>query len=309
MSTSQIYFNSKATWRTHAVGFFLAVLLFVVSLDSGRGATYEDNFISGLGAWRAGPAWSIENATADGSSLTVDTHDDEFAWLTNLSLAGSWCIEIDLTFEELYSDNGTTGTAGIALGTDNYGLLYLVDNIYAQDGAIYIGMGYWTGEWVSTLSTANWYPGAQRRVQLRLERQTGSNRLHLTVTSPRPGGRRGDFKQEFDTTPVPFYILNQLTRVGLRGFWTKIAFHRITVETPLPLEVENASPADMQLSFYPGLTVTGTAGAEYQVQYSTSVEQDHWITLTNLTLKDPVVRWFDTTADGAKNRFYRAVQE
>jgi len=60
------------------------------------------------------------------------------------------------------------------------------------------------------------------------------------------------------------------------------------------------NPANVSLGFYPGLTISGVEGYSYIIQSSTNLENTNgWLTLTNLTLTQPVQLWIDTTVDAS----------
>ena len=72
------------------------------------------------------------------------------------------------------------------------------------------------------------------------------------------------------------------------------------------------NPAGVSLGLYPGLTVDGVVGRTYEIQYTTTVlDTNSWISLTNLTLTQPVQLWIDTSTDAMcgthPKRFYRVV--
>lgn len=72
------------------------------------------------------------------------------------------------------------------------------------------------------------------------------------------------------------------------------------------------NPAGVSLGLYPGLTVEGTPGNHYGIQYATNVgPYATWNTLTQFTLMQPIQLWIDTannTTDGNNpRRFYRVV--
>ncbi|MEI8045352.1 MAG: hypothetical protein WCL11_28335, partial [Verrucomicrobiota bacterium] len=56
--------------------------------------------------------------------------------------------------------------------------------------------------------------------------------------------------------------------------------------------------------FSPTLTIGGVAGYSYVIQSSTNLaDTNAWVTLTNLTLTQPVELWVDTSVD-ASTPFY-----
>jgi hypothetical protein len=72
------------------------------------------------------------------------------------------------------------------------------------------------------------------------------------------------------------------------------------------------NPAGVSIGLYPFLTIEGTAGKSFGIQYTIDVSQTNsWITLTNLTLSQPVQVWIDTGVDVSPGhdakRFYRIV--
>jgi hypothetical protein len=72
--------------------------------------------------------------------------------------------------------------------------------------------------------------------------------------------------------------------------------------------------ANVSLGFCPALTITGIAGYSYTIQGSTNVGNSNgWITLTNLTLTEPVELWIDTTVNASSpfnsQHFYRVTPQ
>jgi len=66
-------------------------------------------------------------------------------------------------------------------------------------------------------------------------------------------------------------------------------------------------PSDTIFGVYAGITVVGTSGNSYFIQYSTDLV--NWITATNITLDQPSANWTDYSADFRSNpgRYYRVV--
>ena len=72
------------------------------------------------------------------------------------------------------------------------------------------------------------------------------------------------------------------------------------------------NPAGVSLGIYPGLTVQGTPGKTFGIQYATNVGPNAtWMTMTQLTLVQPIQMWFDAENNIAvgsnPRRFYRVV--
>src|SRR5713101_2047105 len=57
---------------------------------------------------------------------------------------------------------------------------------------------------------------------------------------------------------------------------------------------------------YPGLTITGTVGGSYPIQYVNALSDlNNWVTLTTLTLPSSPYLFMDSTAPDVPQRFYR----
>ncbi len=66
---------------------------------------------------------------------------------------------------------------------------------------------------------------------------------------------------------------------------------------------------NLEIASYPGVTVNGTEGLTYRIDYTTNLGQGSvWVPITNLTLPVSPYLWIDTTSPILTRRFYRAVQ-
>jgi hypothetical protein len=65
--------------------------------------------------------------------------------------------------------------------------------------------------------------------------------------------------------------------------------------------------AGLTLQHYAGLTINGSVGGNYQIQYVNTISDTNWVTLTNLTLTTSPYLYFDASSAGVPTRFYRAV--
>jgi hypothetical protein len=61
------------------------------------------------------------------------------------------------------------------------------------------------------------------------------------------------------------------------------------------------------LKFYAGITLTGTVGQQFRVEYTEALGIANWLTLTNLTLPFSPYLVIDPNSPGQAKRFYRAV--
>ena len=82
--------------------------------------------------------------------------------------------------------------------------------------------------------------------------------------------------------------------------------------TSAPPALLVVNPAGVSIGLYPFLTIEGTVGKSFGIQYTTDVSQTNsWISLTNFTLTQPVQVWTDTSVDASPGhdpkRFYRVV--
>jgi len=71
---------------------------------------------------------------------------------------------------------------------------------------------------------------------------------------------------------------------------------------------------NLSLFFCPALTINGTAGYSYTIQSTTDLTNPgSWVTLTNLTLTQPVQIWVDTSVNAGSpfnpKYFYRALPQ
>ena len=72
------------------------------------------------------------------------------------------------------------------------------------------------------------------------------------------------------------------------------------------------NPANVSLNLRSSLTIDGTVGYTYGIDYTTNlVDTNSWVRLTNLTLSEPMQIWVDTSVDirEAKGRYYRVVAQ
>jgi hypothetical protein len=78
--------------------------------------------------------------------------------------------------------------------------------------------------------------------------------------------------------------------------------------TSSPAVLAIAAGATLDLHFYAGITIDGTVGLNYRVDYAESLAQtNNWLTLTNLTLASSPFLLFDIQSTNSPQRFYRAV--
>lgn len=72
------------------------------------------------------------------------------------------------------------------------------------------------------------------------------------------------------------------------------------------LVFQPATPT-LDLHMYAGLTVTGSVGAPYQIQYQDGLGNTHWLPLADFILPASPYFFVDTNSPHSSQRFYRAV--
>ena len=74
-------------------------------------------------------------------------------------------------------------------------------------------------------------------------------------------------------------------------------------------QLYSQSPPNLTIELYAGLTITGTTGGLYTIQYTGDPSRtDGWIALTTILLPSSPYLWVDTTDPATGKRFYRAVE-
>ena len=95
------------------------------------------------------------------------------------------------------------------------------------------------------------------------------------------------------------------------GFYSVIVSNQFGSVTNTPQQVV-VNPAGVSLGFCPALTITGVVGFSYIIQSTTDLANTNaWVTLTNLTMTQPVLLWVDTNVDASSpsdsKTFYRVL--
>lgn len=118
----------------------------------------------------------------------------------------------------------------------------------------------------------------------------------------------------FDGSAIPSatnatLVLTNLEFNNAGPYWVTVSnMYGGTVSTEATLLV---NPAGISLGVYPGLTITGAIGKSFVIQYSVNLRQSNWTTITNVTLSQPTMIWFDSTdniSDGTQpRRYYRVM--
>jgi len=100
----------------------------------------------------------------------------------------------------------------------------------------------------------------------------------------------------------------QAANAGLYSLVVSNVFGSAT-NPPAQVVVE---PSGVSLRLYPGVTINGVAGYNYIIQSTADLSNTNsWITMTNLTLTEPIQLWVDTNTDASQPgnpvRFYQVL--
>jgi hypothetical protein len=89
------------------------------------------------------------------------------------------------------------------------------------------------------------------------------------------------------------------------GFYSVVVSSSLGSVTNPPAQVI-VQPAGVSLGFCPALTINGVVGYSYIIQSSLNLtDTNAWVTLTNVTLTQPLQMWVDTSVDASSPFFSR----
>jgi hypothetical protein len=99
----------------------------------------------------------------------------------------------------------------------------------------------------------------------------------------------------------------QISDAGAYSVVVTSAYGSVT-NTPADLVV---NPAEVSIALYAGITIHGTIGYNYGIEYATNLQNAVWQYLTNVTLSQPTEIWVDTSVPAAERarRFYRVTNQ
>lgn len=83
------------------------------------------------------------------------------------------------------------------------------------------------------------------------------------------------------------------------GFYSIVVSSSLGSATNTPEEVV-VNPAGVSVGLYPGVTVGGVVGYNYIIQRTADLgNTNSWVTMTNMTLTQPLELWVDTSVDAS----------
>lgn len=99
----------------------------------------------------------------------------------------------------------------------------------------------------------------------------------------------------------------QISDAGAYSVVVTSAYGSVT-NAPADLVV---NPAEVSIALYAGITIHGTIGYNYGIEYATNLQNAVWQYLTNVTLSQPTEIWVDTSVPAAERarRFYRVTNQ
>jgi hypothetical protein len=93
------------------------------------------------------------------------------------------------------------------------------------------------------------------------------------------------------------------------GYYSVVVSNSVASVASAPALVV-VNPAGVSLGLYAALTINGTVGKNFGIQYTTDLAAtDSWTTITNIILTQPAQLWMDTavTVTSQPRRFYRVI--
>lgn len=117
---------------------------------------------------------------------------------------------------------------------------------------------------------------------------------------------------------LPYYCCNDRYRVSdSRVFVSALYFMKLpTLLFSLPVlalcaagqHAIGQAPSSLNIQPYAGLSITGTVGRVYTVQYTTNLAQTNWTAAGFVPLPHSPYLWLDTSAPATEQRFYRTIE-
>jgi len=108
------------------------------------------------------------------------------------------------------------------------------------------------------------------------------------------------------TNAILTILQTQMTDEGIYTVKVSNAV-RALLSAPARLIVEDVDSAELELHTYAGLTITGTIGRSYRVEYEDALQPGIWKGIAVVQLTSSPQLWFDVDPAGHSRRFYRAI--
>lgn len=129
----------------------------------------------------------------------------------------------------------------------------------------------------------------------------GTNELsRVVITNNSPGA--GDNRGALWSFNIPTNAIRQI-RFAVTGGSLGFAYDNFTSSyVPPPPQAATNS-----LRMYPGITISGEVGRQYQIEYTNNLSAGSWQLLTNFYLPSSPFLFFDVTATNAPRQFYQVI--
>lgn len=123
-----------------------------------------------------------------------------------------------------------------------------------------------------------------------------------------PGGTLLSFQAKSNAI-VRINLTNNTQTIVSKGGFLSASLSLIVAGFPAPASNAPAHLAIQMYPMYPGISIQGTLGGTYNLQFKDTLGSPNWLSLTNIFLSSYPYLFFDTTSTNQANRFYRAVAQ
>ena len=110
---------------------------------------------------------------------------------------------------------------------------------------------------------------------------------------------------------LTYRVTPPATAAGLATFSGNLSVDGVNITVSGQRETSpgggTAQPATLSAQMYAGITIVGTVGRAYRIEFANDAGGNNWTALTNLTLPSSPYLFIDLQSAGASKRFYQAV--
>jgi len=152
---------------------------------------------------------------------------------------------------------------------------------------------------------AEWLAGAQQNVTWDLVGDIGEGTLYYSSSG---GGSWTEVAQIPDMAAGQYTWQAPHTDSPLNTCLLKMTWDGGEALSSI-FSVVPAGAPEISIAFYAGITIHGTVGHTYAVQYVSDMGQTDWMTLDAVTLTESPQIWFDVDSVNRRKRFYRVVKQ
>lgn len=103
-------------------------------------------------------------------------------------------------------------------------------------------------------------------------------------------------------------VLANVAAIRINAEYGGIVVETTALDSVRLLQPSSGEPASLSVGLFPVVTVIGSVGFPYRIEFSNDVNGASWIALTNLVLPVSPYLFVDKTWTDSKTRFYRAVE-